>query len=116
MQKKKVIVLGSTGSIGLNTLKILKKQKKNFQIVLLSTNKNFKKIFKQAEEFKVKNIIISNYDYFIKAQKFNKHRFNIYNNFSQIKKLFKKKRNFLFYGSYSWFRWFKTIYFTLKIF
>ena len=94
MQKKKVVVLGSTGSIGLNTLKILNKQKKNFQIVLLSTNKNFKKVFKQAEEFKVKNIIISNYDYFIKAQKFNKHRFNIYNNFSQIKKLFKKKEIF----------------------
>ena len=57
--KKKISILGSTGSIGENTLKIIKKDKKNFDIILLSTNKNINKIFKQAREFKVKNIIIS---------------------------------------------------------
>ena len=61
-------ILGSTGSIGENTLKIIKKDKKNFEIILLSTNKNINKIFKQAKEFKVKNIIITDLNSFKKAQ------------------------------------------------
>ena len=46
--KNKIAILGSTGSIGFTTLKIIKKDKKNFEIKLLSTNDNAKKIFKQA--------------------------------------------------------------------
>ena len=42
--KKKIAIFGSTGSIGITTLNILKKDKKNFEIVLLSTNNNAKKI------------------------------------------------------------------------
>ena len=47
--KKKIAILGSTGSIGENTLKIIKQDKKNFEITLLSTNKNLNKILKQAK-------------------------------------------------------------------
>ena len=67
--KKKIIILGSTGSIGQNTLKIIRANNKDFSIVLLSTNKNIKKIFNQAKEFKVKNIIISNYKKYLEAKK-----------------------------------------------
>ena len=42
--KIKVAILGSTGSIGKTTIKILKKNKKNYDICLLSTNKNTKEI------------------------------------------------------------------------
>ena len=56
---KKIAILGSTGSIGETTLKIIKKDKKNLKINLLTTNKNINKIFKQAKEFKVRSIIIS---------------------------------------------------------
>ena len=42
--KNKIAILGSTGSIGFTTLKIIKKDKKNFEIKLLSTNDNAKKI------------------------------------------------------------------------
>ena len=52
--------LGSTGSIGKTLLKIIKKDKKNFEIVLLTANKNYKKLLKQAKKFNVKNIIIIN--------------------------------------------------------
>ena len=38
--KKKIIILGSTGSIGKNTINIIKKDLDNFSIELLSTNKN----------------------------------------------------------------------------
>ena len=74
--KKKIIILGSTGSIGQNTLKIIRANKSDFLIHLLSTNKNVDKIFNQAKEFKVKNIIITNFKkYFEAKQKFKKKRF-----------------------------------------
>ena len=56
--KKKIAIFGSTGSIGKNTLDIIKKNKNDFDIVLLTANKNYKKLFKQALEFNVKNILL----------------------------------------------------------
>ena len=94
--KKKIAILGSTGSIGVNTLRIIKKDKKNFDIILLSTNKNIHKIFKQAKEFKVKNIIISDLNSFKKAQiKFKKTKVKVFNDFNSFKKIFKKKNDFI---------------------
>jgi len=57
--KKKIAILGSTGSIGKSLINILKKDKKNFQIVLLTANKNYKELIQQAKLFKVKNLIIT---------------------------------------------------------
>ena len=56
----KIAILGSTGTIGSITLKIIKKNKKAFKINLLSTNSNVKKLFNQALEFNLKNVIILN--------------------------------------------------------
>ena len=93
--KKKVIILGSTGSIGKNTINIIKKDKKNFEIKLLSTNKNISEIIKQAKEFKVKNIIINDYEKFNEAKKKYKNlNIHFHNSFSSIDKLFKKKEIF----------------------
>ena len=39
--KFKIAILGSTGSIGNNTLDIIKKDKKSFEIVLLTANNNY---------------------------------------------------------------------------
>ena len=62
--KKKIAILGSTGSIGKTLLNILKKDKKNIEIKLLTSNKNHKLILKQAKIFNVKNLIIlNNYSY-----------------------------------------------------
>ena len=33
--KKKIAILGSTGSIGKNLIEIIKKDKKNFEIILI---------------------------------------------------------------------------------
>ena len=60
MMKKKIAILGSTGSIGKTLLKIIEKDQKKFEIVLLSANKNYKELLKQTERFNVKNIIINN--------------------------------------------------------
>ena len=56
---KKIIVLGSTGSIGKQTLEIVKKNKNNFKIVLLSTDKNINLLLKQIKIFNVKNVVVS---------------------------------------------------------
>ncbi|MFM7986367.1 MAG: 1-deoxy-D-xylulose-5-phosphate reductoisomerase, partial [Candidatus Fonsibacter sp.] len=47
--KKKICILGSTGSIGTSVLNIISKDKKKFNIVLLSANKNYKLLLKQAK-------------------------------------------------------------------
>ena len=91
--KKKIVVLGSTGSIGKNTLKILAKDKIKFKIELLSTNKNISKVVNQAKEFNVKNIVINDSKSFIKAKrKYKKFNIKFYNSFSILKRLFKKKK------------------------
>ena len=94
--KKKIAILGSTGSIGENTLKIINKDKKSFEINLLTTNKNLNKVFKQAKEFKVKNIIISDHYSYEKAKvKFKKSKINIYNNFNNLNKIIKIKNDLI---------------------
>ena len=98
--KKKIVILGSTGSIGKNIIKIIKKDKKNFVIKLLSTNKNISEVIKQAKEFKVKNVIINDYSKFSETKKkYKRLNINFYNSFSVIDKLFKKKE--LFYSMIS---------------
>jgi 1-deoxy-D-xylulose-5-phosphate reductoisomerase len=96
MHEKKISIFGSTGSIGQNTLKIIRKDKKKFNVNLLTTNKNFNKIFNQAKEFKVKNIIISDFNSYKKAKiKFKKSKIDIYNNFDHLDKIFKKKNDII---------------------
>ena len=56
--KKKIAILGSTGSIGKSLLNIISKNKNNFEIILLTANKNYKKLLIQTKKFKVKNVII----------------------------------------------------------
>ena len=83
--KKNVIILGSTGSIGKSTIKVLSKDKKNFKIRLLSTNRNSNTLVNQAIIFKVKNLIISDKIEFNKAKiKYKNLRINFFNDFEII--------------------------------
>jgi len=90
--KKKVAILGSTGSIGKTLINIIKQDKKNFEIVLLSADGNYKQLLKQAKFFKVKNLIITNQNSYkkVKENRFYKNM-NIYNDFSSFRKIFKRK-------------------------
>ena len=91
--KKKIVILGSTGSIGVNTLKVIRNNKRDFEILLLSTNKNVKKIIHQAKEFKVKNIIINDSFEFKKAQKkYKRLKIKFFNKFDSIRKILRKKK------------------------
>ena len=83
--KKLISILGSTGSIGLNTLQILNKQK-SFDIFLLSANKNFPLICTQIVKYKPKYFIISNEIIFKKVKKkFKNKKVSILNNFRLLK-------------------------------
>ena len=90
--KKKVVILGSTGSIGKNLINILKKDKKNIKILLITVDKNITELLKQVKIFQIKNIIVTNHKKFLYLKKMlNKKNINIYNNFNSIKKIFNKK-------------------------
>ena len=90
--KKKIAILGSTGSIGKTLINIIKQDEKNFEIVLLSAEGNYKELLKQARFFKVSNLIINNKQIYsaIKKSKSSK-KIKIYNNFDNFKKIFRKK-------------------------
>ena len=90
--KKKIAILGSTGSIGKSSINILKKDKKKFEIILLTTNNNYKEILKQSKEFKIRNIIINNFkNYLILKKKLKRKKVNIFNDFESFNKKFKSK-------------------------
>ena len=94
--KKKIAILGSTGSIGKTLIEIVKKDKKNFEIVLLSAEGNHKELLKQAKFFKVKNLIINNKTGYLKVKKdrYSK-KIKIFNNFNNFNKIFKKKIDYV---------------------
>ena len=92
--KKKIAILGSTGSIGKSLLEIIKKDKKNFEVVLLTANKNYKELIKQSKTFKVKNLIITDYKNYKKIKNKNL-KINIYNDFTYLNKIFKTKIDYI---------------------
>ena len=90
--KKKIAILGSTSSIGKSLLSIIKKDKKNFKIELLTANTNYKDLINQAKQFDVKNLIITDIRSYEKSKKYNKNkRINIFKNFENLKSIFPKK-------------------------
>ncbi len=93
--KKEIAILGSTGSIGKTLLNIVNQYPKNFKIKLLTANKDYKTLLKQAKKFKVKNLIITNPNSYMKIQKECKKRnIKIFQDFSCLQKIFKKKINY----------------------
>jgi len=93
--KKKIAILGSTGSIGKTLIEIIKENKKNFDVVLLTANKNYKEILKQAKYFKVKNLIITNEKLFRELKKKKLGKINIFNNYNSFDNIFKKKIDYV---------------------
>jgi len=86
---KKIAIFGSTGSIGSSLLKIIKEDKKDFKIELLTANKNYKKLIKQAKYFNVKNLIINDDNSFLIAAKLLKNtNINVFKNFDSLNKIF----------------------------
>ena len=93
--KKKIAILGSTGSIGKTLIEIIKENKKNFDIVLLTADKNYKEIFKQAIKLNVKNLIITNEKSYEELKKKKLGKINIFKDYNSFNKIFKKKIDYV---------------------
>ena len=93
--KKKIAILGSTGSIGKSTLEVIKKDKKNFDVVLLSANNNYKKLIQQAKEFKAKNVLIKNEVFYTKVKNsLRKNKVKVYSGNTSVKDIISSKLDY----------------------
>jgi len=93
--KKKIAILGSTGSIGKTLIEIIKKDKKNFDVILLTADKNYKEILKQAKILKVKNLIITDKKAYLNLSQNKLGNIKIFNNYDCFNKIFKKKIDYV---------------------
>jgi len=93
--KKKIAILGSTGSIGTSTLEIIRKDIKNFDIILLSANNNYKKLINQAKEFKAKNVHIRNKLFYAKVKtSLRNNKTKVYSGEISLNKIIKNKLDY----------------------
>ena len=94
--KKRIVILGSTSSIGKSLLEIIKRDKKSFKIELLTANTNYKDLINQAKKFNVKNIVITDQNSFMKTKIICRNKkINIYQNFESLKKILPKKVDYV---------------------
>ena len=93
--KKKIAILGSTGSIGKTLVEIIKKDEKKFEVILLTANKNYREILKQAKVLKVKNLIITDEKSYLKLKKKKINNIRIFNDYNSFDKIFKKKIDYV---------------------
>ena len=88
--KKKISILGSTGSIGLSVLEIVDKKRNLFNIDLLSANSNYKLISKQIKKYKPKIFVVKDQTIYKKIDnKFKNNKVKILDSFNKVN--FKKK-------------------------
>ncbi|NQT92166.1 MAG: 1-deoxy-D-xylulose-5-phosphate reductoisomerase, partial [Lentisphaerae bacterium] len=59
---KKLVVLGSTGSIGENALKVVEALPESFEIVGLAARRNVDRLLEQAARFGVRKIAVADAD------------------------------------------------------
>ncbi len=59
MKKKNIVILGSTGSIGRNTLRVAEKLSSRIQVCGLAVDRDYKQVLEQAERFSVGHVAVS---------------------------------------------------------
>ena len=93
---KRVVILGSTGSIGKSLLKIISKNINLYNIELLTVKKNYLELFKQAKKFNVKNVILTDKKIFdLHKKKFKDNKINIFNDYNNLDKILNKKVDYV---------------------
>ena len=58
--RKNIVILGSTGSIGVNAIDVIKQHPEKFNVIAISTNKSIDLIIQQAKELKPNYICVKN--------------------------------------------------------
>ena len=62
MEKRRIAILGSTGSIGTQALDVIRRHRDLFEVELLTANNNSRLLTEQAIEFEANNVVICNED------------------------------------------------------
>ena len=65
---KRISILGSTGSIGTQTLDVIRKNKDKFELVAISANKNINLLLEQIYEFNPKHVAVYDTDSYLKLK------------------------------------------------
>ena len=58
--KKNIVILGSTGSIGVNAIDVIKQYPEKFNVIAISTNQSIDLIIQQAKELKPNYVCVKN--------------------------------------------------------
>ena len=91
--KKNIAILGSTGSIGMTTLTVIKNNANKFDVKLLTAKNDVNKIFNQAIKFKVKNVVIEDKVKYNKYKNiFRKKKINLFLGIKNLNKILKKTK------------------------
>ena len=91
IKKQKIAVLGSTGSVGISSLNVISKFKKNFKVELLACNKNHLLAAKQIKKFQPKYVYIKDFETFNLIKKKIRKNILIFNDIHSLEKNKKKK-------------------------
>jgi len=59
---KSIVILGSTGSIGTQTLDVIRNSKRDFNVCALTTNSNIDILYNQVLEFEPEVVVINDYE------------------------------------------------------
>ena len=70
MKKKKIAILGSTGSIGVQALEVLSEFPDLFEVEVLTANNNSSLLLEQAKKHKPNSVVIVNEKKYIMAFSF----------------------------------------------
>ncbi len=60
MNKRRIAILGSTGSIGTQTLDVVRQHRDLFEVEMISANNNIEMLAAQAREFEVGQVVVCN--------------------------------------------------------
>jgi 1-deoxy-D-xylulose-5-phosphate reductoisomerase len=66
--KKRIAILGSTGSIGVQALNVIRNHKELFEVEVLTAHSNYTRLIEQAIEFKPNTVVITQKEYYSKVQ------------------------------------------------
>lgn len=72
--KKKISILGSTGSIGIQTLEVVRNNPDKFEVVAISANKNIDMLLNQIDEFNPKYVAVYDEDSYFKIKSILKNK------------------------------------------
>lgn len=68
LNKKRIAILGSTGSIGTQALEVIALHEELFEVEALTAQNNWKLLINQAIKFKPNVVVIANDDYYLQVQ------------------------------------------------